>query len=46
MPEPMNTIELILGPAPRVLSPDRAGHAMLFDVAAGQSASPARGEAS
>ena len=25
---------------------DRAGHAMLFDVAAGQSASPARGEAS
>ena len=26
MPEPMNTIELILGPAPRVLSPNRRGH--------------------
>ena len=35
-----DTIELILGPAPRVLSPDRAGHGLLFDVAAGQAASP------
>ena len=33
-----DTIDLILGPAPRGLSPDRAGHGMLFDVAAGQAA--------